>query len=55
VPAGEPWPRLPAGLALALLAMVAAYLPVLRGGLLWDDLGHITKPEVRSFGGLHSI
>ena len=36
-------------------AVFVAYLPALNGGLLWDDLSHITVPELRSLGGLWRI
>jgi hypothetical protein len=32
-----------------------AYLPALDGGLLWDDAGHVTRPELRSLHGLWRI
>jgi tetratricopeptide (TPR) repeat protein len=41
--------------ALILCATLAAYLPALRGGLLWDDEGHITKAELRPLSGLWRI
>jgi len=42
--------------ALALLgATLAAYLPAIRGGLLWDDAAHITAPRLRSWHGLRDI
>jgi tetratricopeptide (TPR) repeat protein len=44
--------------AVALLlpvAVVAAYWPALRGGLLWDDDAHVTRPDLRSIGGLGRI
>jgi tetratricopeptide (TPR) repeat protein len=31
------------------------YWPALNGGLVWDDDGHVTKPELRSFAGLMQI
>jgi tetratricopeptide (TPR) repeat protein len=41
---------------LGLLGLcVLAYLPALHGGFLWDDNGHVTKPELRSLGGLARI
>jgi protein O-mannosyl-transferase len=41
---------------LLLLAVTfAAYKPAWNGGLLWDDSGHITKPELRSVNGLARI
>ena len=45
-----------AGFALALVAAVlAAYLPALRGGFLWDDDAHVTGPALRSLHGLWRI
>jgi protein O-mannosyl-transferase len=41
--------------ALLFFAVLIAYLPALRGGLLWDDDGHITKPFLRSLDGLWRI
>ena len=42
--------------ALALLAVtLIAYGPALHGALLWDDAGHVTKPELQSLGGLWRI
>jgi protein O-mannosyl-transferase len=42
--------------ALAIFgATLAAYLPSLRGGLLWDDAAHVTAPGLRSLGGLWRI
>ena len=32
-----------------------AYLPALRGGLLWDDTSHVTTPELQSLHGLWRI
>jgi hypothetical protein len=40
---------------LIFAAVLLAYLPALNGGLLWDDLGHITVPELRSAVGLWRI
>jgi protein O-mannosyl-transferase len=37
------------------LATLAAYWPVLRGGLIWDDDAHVTKPILRSLHGLRRI
>ena len=36
-------------------AVFIAYLPAVNGGLLWDDLSHITVPELRSIHGLWRI
>lgn len=41
-------------LALAAFTMLA-YLPAWDGQLLWDDSGHVTKPELRSVAGLKRI
>jgi protein O-mannosyl-transferase len=38
-----------------LAATVAAYLPALRGGPIWDDDFHITRPALRSLAGLWRI
>jgi tetratricopeptide (TPR) repeat protein len=40
---------------LIFASVFVAYLPALNGGLLWDDLSHITFPELRSIGGLWRI
>jgi tetratricopeptide (TPR) repeat protein len=47
-PAGWSW-------ALIFLAAVLAYLPALSGGLLWDDGGHVTRADLRSWDGLFRI
>jgi tetratricopeptide (TPR) repeat protein len=45
-----------AGLAFLLLAaLLLAYFPALRGGFLWDDDAHVTRPELRSLHGLWRI
>jgi tetratricopeptide (TPR) repeat protein len=45
-----------AGLAgLLLAAVLLAYLPALRGGFLWDDDAHVTRPGLRSLHGLWRI
>src|ERR1700756_990063 len=41
--------------ALMLCAAVVAYLPVLNGGLLWDDNMHVTRADLRSMHGLWRI
>ena len=41
--------------AMIFCATLAAYLPALRGGLLWDDSSHLTKPGLQSFHGLWRI
>src|SRR5277367_5525996 len=40
------------GLLLLILVTLLAYLPALRGGLIMDDIQHITRPELRSLHGL---
>ena len=40
---------------LLLLAAFCAYAPALRGGLLWDDDAHVTKPALQSLAGLGRI
>jgi hypothetical protein len=44
-----------AGFALIACAIFVAYLPAMRGALLWDDEGHITRPDLRSLEGLWRI
>src|SRR5436305_13891257 len=36
-------------------ATLLAYLPALRGGLLWDDNMHVTRADLRSLHGLWRI
>lgn len=36
-------------------AVLVAYSPALRGGFLWDDHGHVTRPDLRSLDGLGRI
>jgi tetratricopeptide (TPR) repeat protein len=51
----------PAGVRLALgsvsvfCATLLAYLPSIRGGMLWDDGAHVTSPDLQSFHGLWRI
>jgi hypothetical protein len=40
---------------LLFLAVLAAYQPSWNGKPLWDDDAHITRPDLRSFGGLARI
>jgi protein O-mannosyl-transferase len=49
--------RLSAFWAATLLfaATLLAYLPAMRGGLVWDDDAHITRPDLRSVQGLERI
>jgi tetratricopeptide (TPR) repeat protein len=41
--------------ALLVALVFVVYLPALQGGLLWDDAGHVTRPDLRSLGGLGRI
>ncbi len=41
--------------AVMLCAAAIAYLPALRGGLLWDDNMHVTAADLRSLHGLWRI
>jgi len=41
--------------ALVFCATMAAYLPALRCGFIWDDSDYVTKPELQSLGGLVRI
>jgi len=42
-------------MAAIYLAVGAAYWPALRGGLLWDDDAHVTRPELQPLAGLRRI
>src|SRR6476646_3026273 len=42
-------------LTTIVVLILAAYAPSLRGVPIWDDEGHITKPELRSLHGLYRI
>jgi len=41
--------------ALIFASVFIAYLPALNGSLLWDDVSHITRSDLQSFGGLWRI
>ena len=41
--------------AVIFAATLLAYLPVIYGGLLWDDGFHVTQPELQSVDGLRRI
>lgn len=46
----------PVWLGVAVFAVtLLAYLPALTGGFIWDDAGHITRPDLRSLAGLGRI
>ncbi len=36
-------------------ATLITYWPALNGGFLWDDMGHVTRPDLRSLAGLGHI
>lgn len=40
---------------LMLLLALVVYWPALRGGFIWDDDAHVTRADLRSFGGLFRI
>jgi len=44
-----------AGFAAVFVSAFIAYWPMLHGGMLWDDIAHITSPEMRSLHGLWRI
>jgi tetratricopeptide (TPR) repeat protein len=50
----ERWRRV-AMPALIVAATFVVYLPAVRGGLIWDDTAHVTRPELRSLPGLWRI
>ncbi len=41
--------------ALILALTLTCYWPALHGGMVWDDDGHVTKPDLRSLAGLGRI
>jgi tetratricopeptide (TPR) repeat protein len=41
--------------AALLLSVLIAYQPAWRGGRIWDDDAHITRPELRTWSGLWRI
>lgn len=43
------------GVVVFFLAALAAYWPVLNGGFIWDDAGHVTRLGLRSLSGLGRI
>ena len=52
---GAPRLRVLAAFALLSALTFAVYLPALRGGFVWDDDAHVTKPELRTVHGLWRI
>jgi protein O-mannosyl-transferase len=55
-PAATAFERRDCLFALALVvAVILVYQPALRGGLIWDDDAHVTRPELQSWQGLYRI
>ena len=54
-PAGEERPFFGWLGALVFGLALLAYLPALSGGFIWDDAGHVTRPELQSLHGLGRI
>jgi len=52
---GKPQSRDAPGWAFIVCATLLAYLPALRGTILWDDRGHITRGALQSLHGLWRI
>ena len=40
---------------LLFCVTLLAYFPALRGGLVWDDAAHVTRPDLQSLQGLRQI
>jgi tetratricopeptide (TPR) repeat protein len=53
-PDSRPWP-VSLVFLLLLVSCLAAYYPALTGELLWDDEGHVTRPDLQSWSGLFRI
>ena len=56
-PAASPvshWPAVLLG-TLIFFAVFIVYHPALHGDFLWDDAGHVTRPDLRSLAGLGRI
>ena len=41
--------------AVLLIATLVAYYPAWHGGVLWDDIAHLTRPDLQSTAGLWRI
>jgi protein O-mannosyl-transferase len=41
--------------ALIFCVTLLAYLPAIQGGFIWDDAGHVTRPDLQSLHGLGRI
>lgn len=54
-PTPRPAPRADYSPLLILGAVLVAYFPALTGAALWDDPGHMTRPDLRSLQGLWRI
>lgn len=52
---GLPGSALVAASLLIAILIFTAYIPAIRGGFIWDDDAHVTKPELRSLQGLYRI
>lgn len=44
-----------AAFAALFVALAIVYFPALHGTILWDDAGHITRPDLQSLNGLFRI
>ena len=51
----DPRPGRPWAFAAVFLLVLLAYFPALKGGFIWDDDRHVTKPELQSLEGLRRI
>jgi protein O-mannosyl-transferase len=49
------WVKFLLGYLVLLAAVTLAYQPAWFGGFLWDDVAHVTKPELQSTHGLYRI
>jgi tetratricopeptide (TPR) repeat protein len=48
------WPTWVMSVLIFLVTLIA-YFPALKGGFIWDDAGHVTRPDLQSFSGLVRI
>ena len=51
----DPRPGRPWAFAAIFLLVLLAYFPAIKGGFIWDDDPHVTKPELQSIEGLRRI
>lgn len=50
------WDRSSRWIAFGMfVAVLLAYAPIFSAGYIWDDAGHVTRPELRTLGGLFRI